>query len=354
MTKIHYIKYIDEINYAIEGFSSGDEVCSLQSIAKMMHDEHFKAFMKESRYLMQVVQAMSRAQTPRRFGNEALHIIAEAFNPYSFEDMNVLFSILLQILNGSAYNELMPLWITLQASKIIGIMRRIPIRWYCRYTECMELEQLVFELQVLIGKRVLKWSRFLCLVLSTCCKFVLEDRFVGRMLTRREYKTLGIYTQSEENVAKLAQRAFVMHRLEDAVCSEFIGRNSEVIDANANGVCTSTNAVGVLGRLDVYEKASNRIGRENARRDLLAIVINLGCMGVRLDIPLRLVEEMHRAADGVTKCYTAMLLLISPNAMDELPWIDIEELKENARRLEHVTECLVSKTQLSKLISLMV
>ncbi|KAM0671399.1 hypothetical protein CWI42_021480 [Ordospora colligata] len=353
MTKIHDIKYIDEINYAIEGFSSGDEECSLQMIIKMMQDEHFKAFMKESKYLVQVVYAMANAKTPTRLCSEALHVITEAFNPYSFEDMDALFGILLQILNSSLCNECMHSCIASQVNKIIGIMRRIPIRWYCRYTECIDLEKLIHELQILIGKRVVKWSRFVCLVLSTCCKFTLEDKFIGRMLTRRDYRTLGIYTQSEENVVRLASRDFVMHRLANAVRSEFGNRSRKVISMNDSELCTSTNAVVIIDRIDAHEKASNTSRCENAKRDLLAVMINLACVNICLDIPLKLIEEMHNTTDSTTKCYAAMLLLVSPNFMNELPCIDVESLKQNARRLEYAANCLVSKTHLSRLISLL-
>lgn len=320
------IKYSDEMDYAVEGLMRGDVAESLDAIATQMQNEGFKAFIRESGHLDEVVCAVSGKPMSGPACTAVLRILSQVFNPYSFGDLEGLFKVMVEVLGELLdTTQAHGVCIKSETRAVVEILQRIPIRWYPGLCKCMELEKLVFAWQVCVAKGVVGWSRFLCSVLAACPGFELSDQFVGMLLRqRRGHEVLVRHTTLEANVTRLSLSLSFRECLQDAVAKEFSDATGKESKKEHSGRPTA-----------LVETGRARPAGLRRKRSLVMVLINLVDKSFSIDIPLALIAKAYYSVDRMTRCYIAVLLLISSpgNEGRTVPQVCREDLWRDAGRL---------------------
>nr|AGE95560.1 hypothetical protein ECU02_1510 [Encephalitozoon cuniculi] len=357
--KTQEIKYADEVDYIVEGLDNDEIDTSLELVVDLMGDERFKAYMRESRHLSEMVQVMLRKRISESARNVVLEILSQVFNPYSFGDLKDLFKILLMVLDGPVSNGTLIDSSACARSKarvIMEILERIPIKWYSKFSECVELERLVFFLQICMSNKVVRWNRFLLSFLVTYPEFELNEDFVSAVLKKgRSYEILVNYTALKANVGKLSLSPSFRQCLKRAVLEEFTeSKRDKSLECMLKGRVPTPAVSLVLKHEKNVNLKGNRVQNLKRKTDLVIILINLLGRDFYLDISLGLIAKAYYSVDQVTRCYIAVLLLFSMQNLekDAMKDVCIEDLKKDARHLLFDPMPRLSKEILDKLIEI--
>lgn len=352
------MKYLDELDYVVDGLMNGEIFESLALVCTLLKDERLRMFAGESRHLNEIVQILlEREVLDPHICAVALDVILQCFNPYSFVNLPELFGILLVIfdsllLDGSAGK---PANIGSKARKIRTILEKIPIRWYKRYSGCAELEKLVYGLQICIGKKMLGYSRFVCSMLRILYEFELEEGFIVSLLeVKEDYEILVNYTMSEENIRKLGSGLKFMSALKEITLKELgnIAQGYKDIDVlSSRDDLSSTvsdlpaSSSGPNSLRPVHQETSKETSCQESGtegelgsgilRSLLMILINLADKSYYISIPVNIMEKAYCVVDGITRYYLAIFLLISHRVNGDARGLSISaaELKREVKEL---------------------
>ncbi|KAG5859596.1 hypothetical protein KMI_06g11230 [Encephalitozoon hellem] len=333
MNRIWEIKYTDEMDYIVEGLDNDEIDESLMMMVGLMDDERFKTYMKESRHLEEMIQVVSKKKISKSASSMLIEALSQVFNPYSFTDLGGLFKTLLMIFDDLLLDRTSLDSFSCIESKtkaIVEILRKIPIKWYSRLSKCVELRKIVLGLQVFMSEGIIKWNKFLLSLLAECPEFDLSEGFIEILLKKgKNYEVIANYTKLEENVGRLSLSPNFKTCLRKAVLKEFIENKScrsleDVPKENFSDTIPS-----VLKRREESPRVLNR------RKYLMIILVNLVSKNFHLGIPLDIIARVYYTVDKVTRCYVALLLLISiqGSEKDAIQSAYAEDLKENVRCL---------------------
>lgn len=352
MDRIQEIKYIDDMDYIVEGLDNDEIDESLRLVIDSIADERFKTYMKESRHLEEMIQIMSRKKISVSASNMILEILSQVFNPYSFVDFEGLFRILVAIFDdllveGTLFDP--SSCIKPKTKSIVEILERIPIKWYPGLSKFIELKKIVFTLQVCMSKRIVKWNKFLLSLLMECPEFELSEDFIRILLRKgRNYEIVANYTTLEANVGRLSLSSNFKECLKKVVLREFVKDKS----SRGLGYIQRESSSHAVRSIPKHKREDTRI--LNRRKYLMIILINLVSKNFCLDIPLDLIARAYHTVDEITRCYMALFLLIfiQDSEKDTIQNACIEDLKKSARCLLLDSSTCLSEDILSRLIKI--
>ena len=97
-----------------------------------------------------------------------LEITLQCFNPYSFTNLSELFEILLIVLDSLLFIDSTgdAVGIEVEIKKTEGLLERIPANWHKKYSKCIELENLMFRLQIYVAKKIVRYYRRVCSMIN--------------------------------------------------------------------------------------------------------------------------------------------------------------------------------------------
>lgn len=346
LTKTQEIKYIDDVDYVIDGLMNNETVESLGLINDLLSNEEFRVFMSESKHLNEIVQMLLEIKVKDTdVCIMALELIFQCFNPYSFANLQDLFDILLVIFDGLFSSR--EHTFRMEIKKASDILERIPIKWYRNYSGCINLERLIFGLQICAGRGILRCGGFVCSLLKFFPRFELEDGFVVKVLrSRRNYEVLVNYTSYEKNVERLSLNLQFKQALQSLILQEFVKKNTETkkTSMSLEPMEAATSSPGT--RAQGYYK--------DFLKNLIVILINLLDKNCFIDVPISAMEEMYHIVDDMTRCYLAVLFLtfIRECKENEELNISLSDLRSEVRKLISMPSCAMSESAAARLIKL--
>jgi hypothetical protein len=314
-TKIDEIKYTDEIDHVIDGILLGEVSEAMEHLREALDDEGFRIYVRESRHVDEIVEALvSKEIEGRETAVVVLEILDISLNPYSVTVEGV-FRLLLSLFRcliskGGGRHEL---------ASILSVLRKIPDKWYGKYGECSELEELLYGLQLCAARGIISSGTYICRLLKQLPHFELEAGFATKVLkSRRNYEVLVNYTAKKDNVDLL------MSTLEFRKCMEGI------ISLNAS-----------TGReVDAALKWS------------IILLINLADRGFYVGMSMRQLEGIYEQADALTKHYLSVLILMYARKEKQETLIPPDELQQHVKNLLLMSGSMLGEVTVQKLIHL--
>ncbi|ADM11144.2 uncharacterized protein Eint_021480 [Encephalitozoon intestinalis ATCC 50506] len=358
--KIREIKYADEMDYIVEGLVNNEIEESLRLILDLTNDEKFKSYMKESRYLDEIIQVISEKGVLETTSGMVLEILSRTFNPYSLVDFKGLFKVLAMAFNRCEVENISAessICVQREANFITEILEKIPIKWYSKFSNHTELRKVVFSLQMCTSRKVIEWNKFLISLLMKHPELGIIDDFASILLKKgRNYEVIANYTMFRENAEKLFLSENFRQCLRRVVIKEFIkDKDYKRPRYMLKGLTPKSLVLPVpetkkKESLGGIEKDSKSLSR---KRFLIIILINLLFRDFHLDIPLSLIERAYYSVDEITRCYIAILLLsIEYSEKNTVQSIHVEDLKKDARHLLSISNTCLCEEILNRLIKI--